>query len=314
MKKFIAGFLSGAVIFGVATGFAVNSIYENPYRIFVNGEEKQIQGYNIDDYSYFKLRDIADAVGGFTVDFKNDSVQLYKDGYAPPTEIIEREKLSLGEGAPSQYGDSYHITVETAISLIKQRYGVDVVHTSTGNQFFWFEGGGKTFIVDRWYPEADIDKVNIGVSEIEGEPEQWEIEAAEKEAINSTLKEASDKVGNIQITQDIKSPTFAPDAYPDEINNDWISCVELSKYSVRFDSMVDGNFGVPCFYDTSNPTLSGIARDSDIIFKLTEYPRGVQLELNKEYTFNGIHMKRFGSNLYAYSFLKSDLVDNGIIK
>lgn len=35
-----------------------------------------MEGYNVDDYTYFKLRDIADAVGGFDVDFKDDTIVL----------------------------------------------------------------------------------------------------------------------------------------------------------------------------------------------------------------------------------------------
>ena len=91
MKKFIAGFLSGAIIFSVVGVFAVNSIYDNPYKITVNGAEKYIQGYNIDDYSYFKLRDIADAVGGFSVGFdeQNQTIVLStnEDIAAPATPI-----------------------------------------------------------------------------------------------------------------------------------------------------------------------------------------------------------------------------------
>ena len=97
MKKFIAGFLSGAIIFSVVGVFAVNSIYDNPYKITVNGAEKYIQGYNIDDYSYFKLRDIADAVGGFSVGFdeQNQTIVLStldnsgNDGIATPAAPIE---------------------------------------------------------------------------------------------------------------------------------------------------------------------------------------------------------------------------------
>ena len=97
MKKFIAGFLSGAIIFSVVGVFAVNSIYDNPYKITVNGAEKYIQGYNIDDYSYFKLRDIADAVGGFSVGFdeQNQTIVLStldnsgNDGIAVPAAPIE---------------------------------------------------------------------------------------------------------------------------------------------------------------------------------------------------------------------------------
>lgn len=84
MKKFICGFLCGAVLCTAIGAFAVNSIYENPYKITVNGAEKAIQGYNIDDYSYFKLRDIADAVGGFNVDFDNDTIVLSTDEQTVP--------------------------------------------------------------------------------------------------------------------------------------------------------------------------------------------------------------------------------------
>ena len=92
MKKFIAGFLSGAIIFSVVGVFAVNSIYDNPYKITVNGAEKYIQGYNIDDYSYFKLRDIADAVGGFSVGFdeQNQTIVLStNEDIASPAAPIE---------------------------------------------------------------------------------------------------------------------------------------------------------------------------------------------------------------------------------
>lgn len=85
MKKFICGFLCGAVLCTAVGALAVNSIYENPYRITVNGVEKQIQGYNIDDYSYFKLRDISDAVGGFSVGFDNETIVLSTDENTPTT-------------------------------------------------------------------------------------------------------------------------------------------------------------------------------------------------------------------------------------
>lgn len=72
------------------------------------------------------------------------------------------EKITLGEGAPPQYGANYFISPENAIKLIKQKYGVDVVHTLTGNTYFWFEGGGYEFIVERWYETDDIDTAIYG--------------------------------------------------------------------------------------------------------------------------------------------------------
>lgn len=55
--------------------------YVNPYPVLLNGEKAEIEGYNIDGNTYFKLRDIAAVVGGFEVDFNNNVIQLSKDGY-----------------------------------------------------------------------------------------------------------------------------------------------------------------------------------------------------------------------------------------
>lgn len=117
MKKFICGFLSGAVLCTAIGAFAVNSIYENPYRITVDGEEKTIQGYNIDDYSYFKLRDIADAVGGFNVSFDNDTIVLStKDTTPTPTTTLTfPSDLTLGDIPDPMYirdetGKHFYVT------------------------------------------------------------------------------------------------------------------------------------------------------------------------------------------------------------
>ena len=83
MKKEIISFVAGAVLFGTAGVFAGQyTAVENPFPVQLNGEEVSVEGYNIDGSTYFKLRDIADIVGGFTVDFFNNTIQLAKDGYA----------------------------------------------------------------------------------------------------------------------------------------------------------------------------------------------------------------------------------------
>lgn len=76
-------------------------------------------------------------------------------------EDSQANTIKLYPGAPSQYGCNYHITVNDAIKLIKQRYGVDVAFTNVGNVYFWFEGGGHEFMVNRWYPTDDINSVII---------------------------------------------------------------------------------------------------------------------------------------------------------
>lgn len=76
-KNFITGFISGAVAFTMVGAFAANMVtIPNTYPVQLDGKNVNIEGYNVDDYTYFKLRDISDAVGGFDVDFKDDTIVL----------------------------------------------------------------------------------------------------------------------------------------------------------------------------------------------------------------------------------------------
>ena len=92
-KQFITGFISGALIFGVAGVLAATyTATDNPFPVQLNGNNVQIEGYNIEGSTYFKLRDIADVVGGFNVGFQNNTIQLAKDGYAYETISIITEE------------------------------------------------------------------------------------------------------------------------------------------------------------------------------------------------------------------------------
>ena len=51
-KRFIAGFVSGAVAFGAAGAIAANlTAASNPFPITLNGENVSLEGYNIDGYT-----------------------------------------------------------------------------------------------------------------------------------------------------------------------------------------------------------------------------------------------------------------------
>lgn len=76
-KNFITGFISGAVAFTMFGAFAANMVTTpNTYPVKLDGKDVSIEGYNVDDYTYFKLRDISDAAGGFDVEFKDDTITL----------------------------------------------------------------------------------------------------------------------------------------------------------------------------------------------------------------------------------------------
>ncbi len=74
-KNFITGFIAGGIICATVTGFAVEyAVTVNPFPVKVNGQTVQVEGYNINDSTYFKLRDVADAVGGFEVGFEDNAI------------------------------------------------------------------------------------------------------------------------------------------------------------------------------------------------------------------------------------------------
>lgn len=76
-KNFIIGVIAGGLVFGAVGAFAGQYVAtENPFPIKLNGENISIEGYNIDGSTYFKLRDVADAVGGFNVDFQDNTIML----------------------------------------------------------------------------------------------------------------------------------------------------------------------------------------------------------------------------------------------
>ena len=86
MKKFILGFITGGIICAAVTGFAVEyAVTANPYPVKVNGSETAIEGYNINDNTYFKLRDVADAVGGFDVGFSDNTITINTETAPEPT-------------------------------------------------------------------------------------------------------------------------------------------------------------------------------------------------------------------------------------
>jgi hypothetical protein len=132
----------------------------------ITAEVNQIRGY-IDSGLYLEaMRDSQQTKAWHRL--SEADIQLmdsyYNEALTKYNEYVESLSITLGYGAPIQYGKSYFISPENAQKIIKQRYGIDAVHTMTGNTMFWFEGGGYTFAVERWYDTPDINLVTIYVS------------------------------------------------------------------------------------------------------------------------------------------------------
>ena len=79
--NFLTGLVVGALVFGSTTAYAAGILAErSTNRIFVDGQEVQIEAYAIHDNNYMKLRDIGKAVG-FNVywNAEDGSVQIETD-------------------------------------------------------------------------------------------------------------------------------------------------------------------------------------------------------------------------------------------
>ena len=85
-KSFIAGFVSGAILFGCTGAYAAGILaVPSEQEIFVNGKKADISGYNIEGNNYFRLRDIGNAVD-FPVDYDADNDCIIVGGDAKATE------------------------------------------------------------------------------------------------------------------------------------------------------------------------------------------------------------------------------------
>ncbi len=89
----LAGVLIGAVVFGGGAAIAAGiTALPTTSRVFVNGEEIQVEAYNIHDNNFFMLRDIAAAVDFSVVwDGANDHVLIDTGKDYDPDEGSETE-------------------------------------------------------------------------------------------------------------------------------------------------------------------------------------------------------------------------------
>ena len=94
-----------AVAMVVAIPVLASEIYEataNRFKVKVDNQEVDIEGYNIGGYTYFKLRDIGKKVG-FEVDFKDNNIFINTESGNESGEVKEVKKYQTF----SILGDSY---------------------------------------------------------------------------------------------------------------------------------------------------------------------------------------------------------------
>jgi hypothetical protein len=126
-KNFVTGFIAGGIICAAVTGFAVEyAVTANPYPVKVNGIETTIQGYNINDETYFKLRDISAAVGGFEVGFENNAIIVNTPNKPTPTPTSADITIVKGEDGNDYTSDGLKIEYIDDIAYINSLKITDI--------------------------------------------------------------------------------------------------------------------------------------------------------------------------------------------
>ncbi|MGE5631374.1 MAG: hypothetical protein ACM3TR_09795 [Caulobacteraceae bacterium] len=131
MKKFMLGFLFGALLFASVGVFAAEYVINpNPFPIVIDGVQQQVEAYNINGFTFLKLADVG-KVFNRTVKF-NESV--------PQIEISQTGSDIVMEPAP---------TTENSISIPKE----PVYKKTTYNGDFAIEYNSKIYL-----PLYDVQK------------------------------------------------------------------------------------------------------------------------------------------------------------
>ncbi len=165
-NKFILGFITGGIICATVTGFAVEyAVTANPFPVAVNGTETAIEGYNINDNTYFKLRDVADAVGGFNVGFSDNTITIDTDTAAEPTPTptpsFTPAQISIvkGDDGYDYTSDGIEIEYVDGVAYIDEtdiQYMLNKLNANNSNHSYHF---GTDIIIDSETLDVVVDNI-----------------------------------------------------------------------------------------------------------------------------------------------------------
>lgn len=158
-KKDIVGNENGNI---VISDISLSQVHPNPYKVFVNGEEVAVEGYNINGSSYFNLQDIH-AVTDFNVEFEKEKM------------VAVTYAINADEDAPQSavkkgmYYSSYDNNDEEA----SENFISSTVMVKTENDLYYYStDGGETW--NEFVPEelnADSADYDIVVEDMQIYPD-----------------------------------------------------------------------------------------------------------------------------------------------
>lgn len=178
IKTLTLGILIGAIATVSITALAEYLTVPNPFPIKVNGTETAIEGYNINDNTYFKLRDVADAVGGFEVGFSDNTITIDTGNVvkpeptvAPtpiPSSEIPPQATELNPAFPPYYDKSDGLTSD-GIPIRVDKNGNKYVSTLNMNAVYHYEDYGYSFGETELF-DIDFNKILDNIPTVKNNP------------------------------------------------------------------------------------------------------------------------------------------------
>ena len=188
MKKIALGFGIGAVVcmaIGVLAAYNTHDVDNNPYPITLNGSPIELQGYNIDGNTYFQLRDVAAKVGGFTVDFKDNTILLTTDGAPAQTN---------GASAPAASDASGDIGVDKAKEIALNEAGLAADSVTFTKSFLDMDDGVLQYEIEFITSDAEY---SADVRASDGTILKWDVDRNHSSATESQGDIGIDKAKEI---------------------------------------------------------------------------------------------------------------------
>lgn len=156
MKRGLIGFFIGVLLTSGAVFAAEYVIEPNPYQMTLNGEPVWMEGYNINGYSYFKLRDIGEKVG-FSVDFLEDKVVIDTETPQPsptatPSGELPEFVYAVDGLRADLFGTKYYVVQRDIKGKYKGNYAFDLKKDDTYCIAWTINGKDIVFFDD--YPQG----------------------------------------------------------------------------------------------------------------------------------------------------------------
>ena len=160
MKKFIAGFLSGAILFGTVGAFAVTYIAQPAgFKVLVNGKEFQSDppALEVEGRTYLPLRAMGEALG-VPVNWNEELNQAEVGNSAP---VAEKSQYSRNNPAPLNTVQQY---IKTSDIFKEDNYTVSirVMETVRGEKAYKALDAGKVLSYPK--PDEGYEYMNIKIA------------------------------------------------------------------------------------------------------------------------------------------------------